>query len=63
MRPLLKKKVLKLPKYGLHEGYVFVGASTVGGRSSIYIICSSKKGGSKNGKMDEKGPSCTGEIY
>jgi hypothetical protein len=35
MRLLLKKRVLNFPRLGLHEGYAFVGASTVGERSSF----------------------------
>jgi len=38
MKLLLKKRVLKFPRNGLHEGYVFVGASTVGERSRLYTI-------------------------
>jgi hypothetical protein len=43
MRLLLKKGVLNFPRLGPHEGYAFVRASTVGGRSSIYKLDSVKR--------------------
>jgi len=43
MSLLLKKGVLNLPRFSLHEGYAFVGASTVEGRSSIYKLDSVKR--------------------